>query len=161
MDDIGTGGLLDRFVASLAPLGSRRGAILVQFPATRARERGTLEQILAVFTAHSVPVAFEFRHESWDDPGVARAAADAGATRCLADVDGEPPGALPPGPIAYVRMRADRYTPSQRDDWLALLRSEASERPVYAFTKHEGTPPDDPLSGVGLARWLAEAGNDS
>lgn len=152
---LGTGGLLDRFLESLEPLAGRLGTILVQLPPTRQRDDPGLSGLIEAAKPAGVPVAVELRHESWLLPEVARRIADVGGTLCFADYSGEVPAHLPPGPIAYVRMRADRYTEAQRAGWLELLRREAEKRPVYAFTKHEGTPADDPLTGVGLASWLA------
>lgn len=155
-DYLGTEGLLDRFLESLEPLSGRLGAILVQLPPTRQRDDGGLSGLIEAAKPSGVPIAVELRHDSWRFPEIARQIADAGGTLCFADYSGEVPARLPPGPIAYVRMRADRYTEAQRAGWLELLQREAEVRPVCAFTKHEGTPADDPLTGVGLASWLAE-----
>jgi uncharacterized protein YecE (DUF72 family) len=149
-----TGGLLDRFLESLEPLEDRLGTMLVQLPPTRQRDDAGLEGLLAAMGTAERPVAVELRHESWLLPEIACRIADAGGTLCFADYSGEVPARLPPGPIAYVRMRADRYTETQREGWLELLRREAESRPVYAFAKHEGVPPDDPYAGVGLASWM-------
>lgn len=154
-EHIGTGGLLDRFHESLDPLAGRLGAILVQLPPTKSRDDEGLAGLLGAVGGRVAPIALELRHESWLDPSLDARLAEAGGTRCYADWTGEPPAALPPGPIAYVRLRADRYTSDQRSGWASLLRAEGALRPVFAFAKHEGTPPDDPLSGIGLARWLA------
>ena len=64
---------------------------------------------------------------------------------------------LPEGPLAYVRLRAESYSPEARDAWRELLEREAADRPVFAFTKHEGVPAGDPFAGVGLAEWLRQA----
>jgi hypothetical protein len=77
-----------------------------------------------------------------------------GATVCLTDTTGAVPRQLPPGPIAYVRLRAERYDEEQREGWRALVAREAEHRPVMAFARHEGLPADDPGCGVGLAQWL-------
>ena len=61
------------------------------------------------------------------------------------------------GRIAYVRLRAETYSPEQRDGWLQLLERESQGRDVYVFAKHEGTAPTDPAGGVGLAVWLRSA----
>jgi uncharacterized protein YecE (DUF72 family) len=147
-------GLLDTFLGSVSTLGPRLGAVLFQFPPYRRRDDGGLKLLLESLPAGN-PYAFEFRHRSWDDDGVRETIAGAGGTVCLSETAGEVPQALPPGPIAYVRMRHDRYSRKARAGWLELLASEAKERDVYAFAKHEGIPAGDPFGGVGLARWLA------
>ena len=143
------------FLESLSALGPRLSCILFQFPPHRERDDGLLERLLADLPSNVHP-ALEFRHESWDSVEVRERVAGVGGTTCFSDVSGQPPDSLPPGPIAYVRLRADRYGDAERAGWLSLLRSEAEKRDVYAFAKHEGTPAGDPYAGVGLAVWLVQ-----
>src|SRR5918999_388939 len=121
------------FVASTRPLGRRLGAMFFQIAAHQERNEGALLDLLAALP-EDVPCAFEFLNG-----------------------DGEPPERLPPGQIAYVRLRTETYSPEQRDGWLRLLERESQARDVYAFAKHEGTAPTDPAGGVGLAVWLHSA----
>ena len=156
-DGEGSAEFLQRFLESVAPLGTALGAMLVQLPPTRQRDDAALERLLAALPAGGPPPAFEFRHESWQDPAVGERIAAAGGTVCLAHTGGPAPAALPPGPIAYVRLRAERYEAAERDAWRGLLAREAEEREVLAFAKHEGIPAGDPHAGVGLAEWLVGA----
>ncbi|MDQ3646095.1 MAG: hypothetical protein M3345_04070, partial [Actinomycetota bacterium] len=87
-------------------------------------------------------------------PEVTTLLAEKGATLCVSGTDPQPPESLPPGRIAYVRLRADHYSARRRDLWRDLLERESESRDVYAFAKHEGTPAGDPFAGVGLAQWL-------
>jgi uncharacterized protein YecE (DUF72 family) len=145
---------LARFLESLAPLGARLGAVLLQLPPTRARDDGALGGLLACLPP-GLPVAVEFRHESWLAPEVEERIAAAGGTVCVSETLGAALPRLPEGPLAYVRLRADRYSPDARGAWRDLLEREAAGRPVYAFAKHEGLEAGDPFGGVGLAEWLA------
>src|SRR5262245_43207953 len=147
-------GLLARFLASVATVGDRLGALLVQLPPTRPRDDAGLGRLLAALDG-GPPAAFEFRHASWVDPAVAERVVAGGGTICLAETTGIVPDALPAGRIAYVRLRADRYDDEARAGWRDLLAREARERPVFCFAKHEGVPAGDPHVGVGLAEWLA------
>jgi uncharacterized protein YecE (DUF72 family) len=144
---------LGEFLESITPLGNRLACLLLQFPAYRERDDEGLGRLLA-----SIPTrlryALEFRHESWQADEVENRIAGAGGTVCFSDISGPPPKFLPPGPIAYVRLRADRYTEAERTGWLTLLEREAQHRNVYAFAKHRDVPADDPFTGVGLAQWL-------
>ena len=148
-------GFLREFVALARHLGPKLGAILFQFPPTRARDDEQLARLLSHLEG-ATPFAVEFRHESWRDPEVERRIADAGGTVCVGDVEGTPPARLPKGAIGYVRLRAEHYEPEHRSAWRELLLAEAAGRDVYAFAKHEGTPPDDPSAGLGFAEWLVE-----
>lgn len=147
-------GLARRFAASLAPLGDGLAGVLAQVPETRARDDAWAAGLMELL-APVGPVVAEFRDPSWDDPGVRDAVARAGGTVCLVHEDGPPPDRLPPGPLAYVRLRADAYPEPERTAWRDLLRREAADRPVFAIARHKDLPPDDEFSGLGLARWLA------
>ena len=144
---------LERFLESLAPLGARLGAVLLQFPPARVRDDGVLGEFLGCLPP-GLPFALEFRHDSWDHPAVAERIAQAGGTVCIGETTGAVLDRLPEGPLAYVRLRSESYSPEARDAWRRLLEREAADRPVFAFTKHEGVPAGDPFAGVGLAEWL-------
>ncbi|HWH13718.1 MAG TPA: DUF72 domain-containing protein [Miltoncostaeaceae bacterium] len=142
------------FLDSIAPLGALLGTVLVPVPPHRTRDEATLAALLGDVLP-GPPLTLELKDPSWDVPEVREAVAAAGATVCLTHRDGPVPEALHPGPHAYVRLRAEAYTPAERDGWADLLRREARHRPVFAFARHQGLPPDDPSCGLGLARWLA------
>lgn len=157
LGDAGWQDFLARFLDSIRPLGDRLGCLLVQFPETRERDDVLLDEIVGALPP-DLAFAAEFRHPSWDVPTVDDLLAAAGGTRCLAETGGGPPPArLPDGPLAYVRMRGDRYPDPVRGAWASLLRREAAERPVFAFAKHKGVPAGDPETGIGLAEWLANS----
>jgi uncharacterized protein YecE (DUF72 family) len=143
----------DAFLQSVKQLGPRLGALLFQFPPYRRRDDDAFAALLAALP-DDTPAAFEFRHDSWIDDEVRQTIADAGGTVCISNTTGDVPESLPPGPLAYVRLRTERYTPEARAGWLELLNREAQTRDVFAFAKHEGIPADDPYGGVGLAQWL-------
>jgi uncharacterized protein YecE (DUF72 family) len=144
---------LRQFLESIAPLGDRFGALLLQYPPTRQRDDDGLAVVLDALPT-GVAFAMEFRHDSWINASVFAAIAARGGTVCMSETAGKVLDRLPPGPFAYVRLRSDRYSAKARDGWLALLRREAAQRPVLAFAKHEGIPAGDPFGGIGLAEWL-------
>ena len=144
---------LDTFLRSLSPLGPRLGAVLFQLPQHRPRDDAALEAFLRALPA-GTNYAIEFRDPSWDAEPVRDLVAGHGATVCVSDTGGDVPSVLPVGPIAYVRLRRERYGEEERAAWLKLLTTEAEHRNVYAFSKHEGIATSDPCGGIGLARWL-------
>jgi uncharacterized protein YecE (DUF72 family) len=145
----------ETFSRSLQALGDRLACVLFQFPPDTIREDAELERLLEALPSQPPPV-LEFQDESWEAEQARRQLEEAGVSVCLSDSTGTPPRALPPGPIAYVRLRAPRYDEDQRAEWLALLEREGERRDVYAFAKHEGVPAGDPFAGVGLAQWLVQ-----
>jgi uncharacterized protein YecE (DUF72 family) len=146
---------LGRFLESLEPLDDRLACVLFQFPSFLERDDAALGSLLAALPAE-LRFACEFRHPSWEEAAVSERIAEWGGTICFAEMEGTVPERLPPGPIAYVRMKATRYTEEARAGWLDLLWREAETRDVYAFAKHEDVAAGDPFAGVGLAQWLAE-----
>jgi uncharacterized protein YecE (DUF72 family) len=152
---LGTTGhrFLRQFFESLEPLGERLACVLFQFAPYTERDDSALAELIEALPAER-PFALEFRHESWFSPDVIDRAAERGGTICLSETEGSIPERLPPGPLAYVRLRADHYAPDVRAAWLELLEREAESRNVYAFAKHRDVPADDPFTGVGLAQWL-------
>jgi uncharacterized protein YecE (DUF72 family) len=145
---------LGEFSASLEPLGEKLGCILVQFPAFVERDDQALESVLGGLP--EVPLACEFHHPSWQLPAVEDRLAERGATVCIREESGEAPARLAPGPIAYIRLKGQRYPDRERAALLDVLVREAAQRPVFAFTKHKEVAPGDPHAGVGLAAWLVE-----
>lgn len=145
--------LLEAWLASVRMLGERLGIVLFQYPPYRRRDDDGLSELLGALG--ELRFAVEFRHASWDHPGVSDRIAEAGGTTCVSETVGKVPASLPPGPVAYVRLRNDRYGEDERAGWAELLRAEAVRRDVFAFAKHEGIPADDPYGGIGLAQWLS------
>jgi uncharacterized protein YecE (DUF72 family) len=154
--DEGGRDLLKAFFDHAARLGPKLGVVLLQFPPHRRRDDAALDAL-----ADALPsdrrYAFEFRNDTWDDDEVRERIAAAGGTVCLSNTDGVAPASLPPGPLAYVRLRTEEYSDEQRTRWKELLVAEGGRRDVFAFAKHEGIPAGNPFGGVGLAAWLAAA----
>ena len=80
--------------------------------------------------------------------------AERGGTVCVREEEGGVPEELPPGPLAYVRLKGMHYTDEARNALRALFEREASDRDVYVFARHKAVAADDPHTGPGLARWL-------
>jgi uncharacterized protein YecE (DUF72 family) len=145
------------FAASLGALGPKLGCILLQVPEHIERDETGLASLLDLMPA-GLPFACEFLNDSWQVPEVAVALAERGGTVCLREEEGRALGELRPGPLAYVRLKGMHYGDDEREALLALFEREASERDVYVFARHKEVPPDDPHTGLGLARWLSEHG---
>jgi uncharacterized protein YecE (DUF72 family) len=147
--------IISGFAESLENLDQKLGPVMLQFPHKDPQPDAVIALVDAL--PSSIPYALDFkRADVWDTDDLRNALAVSGATVCFSDRSGEPPKSLPPGPVAYVRLRVERYSESQRSAWLELLRREAAERDVYLYVKHEEGPADDPLAGVALARWFTE-----
>jgi uncharacterized protein YecE (DUF72 family) len=118
LDGIGT------FCERVSVLGERLGPVLVQLPPTRPRDDGLLRLLLDSLDPQ-LEVAFEFRHESWDDAEV--------PVRVNA-LDGE-------APFRYLRLREPPYDDAALAAWARRLRPLLADGVrVYCYFKHEDEP---------------------
>jgi len=122
------------FFDAVAGLGERLGAVLVQLPPHFRADVAVLESFLDL-VPDGIPVAFEFRHDSWQDDAVRAALAAHDAALVVADNDGNVPEALPASAgWTYLRLRAPGYPPAKLRAWRERLTP--FER-AYVFFKHE------------------------
>jgi uncharacterized protein YecE (DUF72 family) len=127
-----TGILLD----ALAALGPKLGVVLFQLPPNLKLDFERLERFLDLLAAR-VPAAFEFRHESWQDPKVIELLRARGAALCVADTDEAPaPELVATAPLVYLRLRRQSYAAAELAGWVAQLRAHAA-LDGYVFFKHE------------------------
>ena len=149
------GEFLRDFYKVVSGLGDKLGAVLFQ-PHTR-RKRDDEDLAGVPRRRHRrTPVRDRFPDESWDADDVRTAVAEQGAPSVTWSGTGKSRTGFPPGPIAYVRLRSERYEDGARTGWRELLETRGLERDVYVFAKHEGIATADTHGGVGLARWLRE-----
>jgi len=121
---------VDEFCRMAHRMGHRLGPLRFKVP--QARDDGFLRLLLDALDPE-VPVALDFRHESWDDPEVAARLGERGVAR----VDSLEGGAA----FRYLRLREPPY------DDAALAALAARVRPlleagadVYTFFRHEDEP---------------------
>jgi uncharacterized protein YecE (DUF72 family) len=152
---LGTTGhqFLNQFLESIAPLGEKLACVLFQFPDYVERDDAAMSELVEALPT-GLRFALEFRNDSWFEPGVIEWAAGHRGTICFSETEGMVPRELPPGPLAYVRLRGERYSEKARGAWLALLQEEARKRDVFAFAKHKDVPANDPFTGVAMAEWM-------
>jgi uncharacterized protein YecE (DUF72 family) len=129
------------FLGQLEALGERLGAVLFQLPPHLKREQTEgqperLEAFLPLVANAGAPVAFEFRHESWEDPAVAAAVTAAGCTVCASDTDEAPASIVSGARFGYLRLRRTDYDDAALREWAARVRDQGWER-AFLFFKHE------------------------
>jgi uncharacterized protein YecE (DUF72 family) len=112
---------IERITRGWHALGDRGGALLVQLPPTLQRDDDRLRGVLSRLPA-DMPVAVEFRHQSWDDPTVYGLLAHYGASYVVMSGPGLPCVLRADVPLVYVRLhgpdRDSRYVGSYRQDEL-------------------------------------------
>ena len=103
-------GMLHAFAASLAPLGDRLLAVLLQLPPSLSADEGAerLERLLADRPAW-LPVVVEVRHPSWSEGDwLAQLLAELEVSLAMVEYPGAPPPVQWAGPLCYGRLLGDR-----------------------------------------------------
>ena len=123
----------------LGLLSARLGPILLQFPPTRQRNVALLDGLLG---ALALPVAAEFRHESWFHDETYAVLRGHRAALVVTDEEKWPRAPLLElGPIAYFRLRRG-YTSKTLVPWTDTVRSAcASHEQVHVYFKHDPQAP--------------------
>jgi len=138
-------------------LGDKLGAILFQLPPYM---RLDLDRLTAFQTLlpEGLPVAFEFRHESWSAREVDQALQSRGHGRVVThDVD-SPTAALMSSSLTYLRLRAPNYTPAALRRWQEKIEASGAEC-AFVFFKHEDAGAGALMAEEFLA--LVEAGAEA
>jgi uncharacterized protein YecE (DUF72 family) len=143
-------GLARIFGERMAPLGERLGPVLLQFPPARQRNVSLLDSLCG---ALGLPVAAEFRHESWFDEETYRVLRAHGGALVVTDEEKWPRAPLMEiGPIAYFRLRRG-YGARALAPWLARVRSAVgAHEQVHVYFKHD---PEAPALARRVMRSLA------
>lgn len=120
---------VDAFCRMAKRLGDKLGPLRIKVP--QARDDGFLRLLLDSLDP-DVPVALDFRHESWHDLEVAEQL-DA---RGVASVERREGAA----PFRYLRLREPPYDEAALAALAAEIRPLLAEADVYAFFRHEDEP---------------------
>ena len=151
------------FLGQLDALGERLGAVLFQLPPHLKRDppsasgepgEDRLAAFLPLVAGAPAPVAFEFRHESWNDPAVGAAIVAAGCTVCASDTDETPAELVPGARCGYLRLRKTDYDDAALRDWAARVGDQGWER-AFVFFKHEDEGRGPQLARRFLELWSA------
>jgi len=143
-------------LSALGALGQRLGVVLFQLPPNFKVDVERLVAFLGVLP-EGTPAAFEFRHESWNDPAVHDALRSRGMAVVCADTDDsdEDQPVVSTGDWGYLRLRRPGYEDSDLALWSEQVKAQGWTR-AFVFFKHE-----DAGAGPAMAarfRAIFEAG---
>jgi uncharacterized protein YecE (DUF72 family) len=135
-------------------LGARLGVLLYQLPPFLRADPAKLDAFLATLP-RDLPVAFEFRHDSWFTDETYRLLEKHGVALCINDGDEASTPQKITAKRTYLRLRRTAYDDAQRDAWKARIRAWVAEGiDVFAFIKHMDNP-NAPLIALDFADGLA------
>jgi uncharacterized protein YecE (DUF72 family) len=122
-------------------LGQKLGAVLVQLPPNMRKDAVLLDAFLAKHAVR-LPMAFEFRHDSWFDEEVfeiLRRHRTALAVVEMEDGDTVARPRLVTGSFVYMRLRKGDYSDDELRDWAGWMT--AQDLPVFCYLKHDESSP--------------------
>jgi len=148
-------------VNTVGTLRERLGALLFQLPPNFKADRPLLEAFLGRLP-EGLPVAFEFRHDSWWDDAVHDLLRERGVARVVADTDDDEEDApvAPTTDWGYLRLRRSDYGAGDLDRWAQRLRDLEWTR-AYVFFKHEDEGAGPRLAMRFRERFEGEGGAES
>jgi uncharacterized protein YecE (DUF72 family) len=131
---------LNHLMSVVPLLGERLALVSFQLPPFSRCDIPKLQAFLEVLPAN-VSSSFEFRHASWFCPDVYELLRRHRSVLCIHDSD---EGCTPLEVTAeaiYVRLRRERYTDQEREEWRVRWRNWADAgMEVFAFIKHKDNP---------------------
>jgi uncharacterized protein YecE (DUF72 family) len=144
------------FLRRAGRLGDKLGAVLFMLPPFLKKDVPRLQHFLEMVPAE-MPVAFEFRNDSWQDAEVRELLHGRNAMLCVTDTDeGETPFVTTTD-RAYVRLRRAHYGDEDLRAWVTTIAATPLSR-SYVYFMHE-----DEALGTGFAQrldalWSSRAG---
>ena len=137
---------IERIARCWHELGDKRAVLIVQLPPAMARDDARLGYFLERMPAW-IPVAVEFRHESWNDEEVFRLLEAHGAAYCVMSGANLPCLLRVTAPFAYVRMHGPDHDHlsggSYSDDdlrwWADRIREwDSNGTDVFVYFNNDG-----------------------
>jgi uncharacterized protein YecE (DUF72 family) len=153
----GTEDFVPRFLATIEPLAAagKLGPVLFQLPPNLKADAALFKDFLALLP-RALPVAFEFRHDSWFADSTWEVLKSRGVALCVAETEERMTPDVVTGSFVYYRFRKPSYTEEERRDMVARIREHMSAgRDVFAYFKHEETPAGA-LYAVDLLRGVTQ-----
>jgi uncharacterized protein YecE (DUF72 family) len=121
---------------TVATLGKKLGVVFFQLPPNAKKNLERLEAFLDLLPA-GLPVAFEFRHETWFEDDVLDLLRGRNRALCLADAEGDLEVPLvSTADWGYLRLRRPDYKKPQLEKWIRWIEDQNWKK-AYVFFKHE------------------------
>jgi uncharacterized protein YecE (DUF72 family) len=126
------------FQKGIGPLRGRLGAVLVQLPPYFRQDLPLLKDFVSSYGT-LLPLAFEFRHASWQSDETYRVLQDAKACLVIAETDQTPAERTVTANQLYLRLRKSAYEEGELEAWAEWI--QATGKPAYVYLKHDRQAP--------------------
>ncbi len=149
---------LAQFAGCLEPVrqAGKLGLMLIQLPPNSRADSELLKRFLdAPALKAKIPVAFEFRHESWFAPEIEAVLREHDAAYCIAESDDlATPEVHTAATHASFRLRrSGGYSEAEIAAFAKRFVALAADREVYVYLKHE----DEPSGALNAVALLKDA----
>lgn len=138
-----------------ALLEERRGAILFGLPPNLKKDMDRLRAFLDILSADA-RVAFDFRHESWNDDEVFDELRARAIALCITDAEDQETPFVATAPWGYLRLRRADYSDEDLDVWAERIRAQPWSD-VSVYFKHEDAATGPALAAAFLPRFATES----
>ena len=152
---------LNQFITVLEPVrtAGKLGLLLFQLPPNFKADAARLRNFLdtPALAAASIPLAFEFRHESWFTPEIETVLHDHNVALCIAESDDLVTPEIHPS-VTHTSFRLRRnggYSTAEVVAFATKFAPLAASRDVYVYFKHE----DEPTGALNAAALIKALGN--
>src|SRR5947209_10016150 len=133
---------LSRFLSTIEPLAraGKLGPVLFQLPPNMKADPQLLQAFLAILP-RGIPIAFEFRNESWFADDIFSCLKAHNRALCVAETEERVTPDVVTADFCYYRYRKPSYTPEERQAMVNRIQEHRAQgRDVFAYFKHEETP---------------------
>jgi uncharacterized protein YecE (DUF72 family) len=133
---------VQRFFSTIQPLAQagKLGPVLFQLPPNMKADPKLLQEFMATLP-RGIPVAFEFRHDSWFADDIFSCLKAHNRALCVAETEERVTPDVVTADFCYYRYRKPEYSAEERQAMLRRMHEHlASGRDTYAYFKHEETP---------------------
>jgi uncharacterized protein YecE (DUF72 family) len=133
-------GIAKEFMKALAPVenANQLGPVLLQLPPNFKRDDAKLERFLKELSG--VKFGAEFRHESWNEPEVARLLEKYGSSFAAVETDDDKPQLIGESSFFFARLRKLTYSDAELKSWATTIRNKLDGGcDCYIFCRHKDT----------------------
>lgn len=124
------------FCRTARTLGPKLGTLLFQLPPTFRKDLDVLRAFVELLPG-GTRAAFEFRHDSWFDPGVFEVLRSRNLALCIADSEKLSTPVEVTADYVYFRLRDEGYQQADLERWAQTVRGLAGVSDAFVYFKHE------------------------